>query len=177
MIEDAQAVELWHPEIEEHDVGRGFRNLGYGRFTIGRFEVLPAGISVVPGRVVFIIDMRHPSAATLKLEGDRVAGICAGLAGPCEVSVTGHSNSAPMEFPEAMRARIEAAATARGLPNQRIYSGAGHDARHVARLGPSGMIFIPCWEGISHNEAESATKQDCAAAAQVIADVLIGLAT
>ena len=146
------------------------------RFTIGRFEVLPGGISVVPGRVVFIIDMRHPSAATLKAEGDRVAGICEGLAGPCEVSVTGHSNSAPMEFPEEMRARIEAAATARGLPNQRIYSGAGHDARHIARLGVAGMIFIPCWEGISHNEAESATKQDCAAAAQVIADVLIGLA-
>ncbi len=146
------------------------------RFTIGRFEVLPGGISVVPGRVVFIIDMRHPSAATLKAEGDRVAGICEGLAGPCEVSVTGHSNSAPMEFPEEMRARIEAAATARGLPCQRIYSGAGHDARHIARLCPAGMIFIPCWEGISHNKAESATKQDCAAAAQVIADVLIEMA-
>jgi dihydroorotase-like cyclic amidohydrolase len=50
------------------------------------------------------------------------------------------------------------------------------DARHIARLGPAGMIFIPCWKGISHNEAESATKEDCAAAAQVIADVLIGLA-
>jgi len=147
------------------------------RFTIGRFEVLPGGISVVPGKVDFIIDMRHPSAETLKVEGDRVAGICEGLAGPCEVSVTGHSNSAPMEFPEAMRARIEAAATARGLPCQRIHSGAGHDARHIARLGPAGMIFIPCWEGISHNEAENATKDDCAAAAQVIADVLIGLAT
>jgi N-carbamoyl-L-amino-acid hydrolase len=75
-----------------------------------------------------------------------------------------------------MRTRIAAAATARGLPNQRIYSGAVHDARHIARLGPAGMIFIPCKDGISHNEAESATKQDCAAAAQVIADVLIGLA-
>ncbi|MEE8456184.1 MAG: hydantoinase/carbamoylase family amidase [Limibaculum sp.] len=146
------------------------------RFTIGRFEVLPGGISVVPGRVVFVIDMRHPSAEALKTEGDRVAGICEGLAGPCEVSVTGHSHSAPMEFPEAMRARLEAAATARGLPCQRIYSGAGHDARHIARLGPAGMIFIPCKDGISHNEAESATREDCAAAAQVIADVLIELA-
>lgn len=146
------------------------------RFTIGRFEVLPGGISVVPGRVVFVIDMRHPSAETLKAEGDRVAGICEALAGPCEVSVTPHSASDPMEFPEAMRSRIAAAATARGYPNQPIYSGAGHDARHVARIAPAGMIFIPCKDGISHNEAESATREDCAAAAQVIADVLIELA-
>jgi N-carbamoyl-L-amino-acid hydrolase len=147
------------------------------RFTIGRFEVLPGGISVVPGSVVFIIDMRHPSAETLKIEGDRVAGICEGLKGPCEVKVTPHSGSDPMEFPEEMRTRIAAAATARGLPNQSIYSGAGHDARHIARLGPAGMIFIPCKDGISHNEAESATKEDCAAAAQVVCDVLIELAT
>jgi N-carbamoyl-L-amino-acid hydrolase len=146
------------------------------RFTIGRFEVLPGGISVVPGKVIFIIDMRHPSAETLKIEGDRVPGICEALKGPCDVSVTRHSGSDPMEFPEEMRRRIAAAATARGLPNQPIYSGAGHDARHIARLGPAGMIFIPCWEGISHNELESATKEDCAAAAQVIADVLIELA-
>ena len=146
------------------------------RFTIGRFEVEPGGISVVPGRVVFIIDMRHPSAEALAREGDRVAGICAGLAGPCEVTVTGHSHSAPMAFPEEMRARLEAAATARGYPNQPIFSGAGHDARHIARLGPAGMIFIPCKDGISHNEAESAEKEHCAAAAQVIADVLVGLA-
>jgi N-carbamoyl-L-amino-acid hydrolase len=87
------------------------------RFTIGRFEVLPGGISVVPGQVVFIIDMRHPSAETLQVEGDRIAGICEALKGPCEVNVTPHSASDPMEFPEDMRTRIAAAATARGLPN------------------------------------------------------------
>ncbi|MCH8952569.1 MAG: hydantoinase/carbamoylase family amidase [Proteobacteria bacterium] len=146
------------------------------RFTIGRFEVEPGGISVVPGRVVFVIDLRHPSAAALQVEGDRVAAICAGLKGPCEVTITPHSASDPMEFPEAMRARLAAAATARGYPNQPIFSGAGHDARHIARLGPAGMIFIPCKDGISHNEAESAEKEHCAAAAQVIADVLIELA-
>jgi len=146
------------------------------RFTIGRFEVLPGGISVVPGKVVFTIDMRHPSTETLAREGDRVAGICDGLKGPCEVSVTEFINSASMEFPTEIRDRLAAAAAARGYPSQPIYSAASHDARHISRLGPAGMIFIPCWEGISHNEAESATKEDCAAAAQVIADVLIGLA-
>ena len=146
------------------------------RFTIGRFEVQPGGISVVPGKVTFTIDMRHPSSETLAREGDRVAGICDGLKGPCEVSVTEFINSASMEFPTEIRDRLAAAAAARGFPRQSIYSAASHDARHISRLGPAGMIFIPCWEGISHNEAESATKEDCAAAAQVIADVLIGLA-
>ena len=145
------------------------------RFTIGRFEVLPGGISVVPGRVVFTIDMRHPSPEVLAPEGDRVAAICEGLKGPCEVSVDEFINSASMEFPQDMCARIETAANRRGFPHQRIYSAASHDARHISRLGPAGMIFIPCWEGISHNEAESATKEDCAAAAQIIADVLIEL--
>jgi len=161
------AVALRHSFMDAKDVMR---------FTIGRFEVEPGGISVVPGRVTFIIDMRHPSAETLKVEGDRVAAICEGLKGPCDVTVTPHSSSDPMEFPEAMRARIEAAAEARGYPHQRIYSGAGHDARHIARLGPAGMLFIPCKDGISHNEAESAEKAHCAAAAQVISDVLIELA-
>jgi N-carbamoyl-L-amino-acid hydrolase len=161
------AVALRHSFIDEEDILR---------FTIGRFEVLPGGISVVPGKVIFTIDMRHPSPETLATEGDRVARICGGLKGPCEVTVTEFINSSSMEFPEDIRSRIEAAAEARGLPHMRIYSAASHDARHIARLGPAGMIFIPCWEGISHNEAENATKEDCAAAAQVIADVLIGLA-
>ncbi len=146
------------------------------RFTIGRFEVLPGGISVVPGKVVFTIDMRHPETETLAREGDRVAQICARLKGPCEVSVEEFINSASMEFPEEMRARIEHAAVARGYPHQRIYSAASHDARHISRLCPAGMLFIPCKGGISHNEAESAEKDHCAAAAQVIADVLVELA-
>jgi N-carbamoyl-L-amino-acid hydrolase len=146
------------------------------RFTIGRFEVEPGGISVVPGRVRFVIDMRHPSAEVLKTQGDRVAGICEAHRGPCTVTVDNYSNSDPMAFPEAMRARIEAAAAARGYPSLRTYSGAGHDARHIARLCPAGMLFIPCWRGISHNEAERAEKDHCAAAAQVISDVLIELA-
>jgi N-carbamoyl-L-amino-acid hydrolase len=55
-------------------------------------------------------------------------------------------------------------------------SGAGHDAMHIAKLAPAGMIFVPCWRGISHNEAESATSADLAAGARVLADALVALA-
>lgn len=146
------------------------------RFTVGRFEVLPGGISVVPGRVNFMIDLRHPDTATLHALGDQIADICAAHAGSCNVTVTEFINSDPLEFPSSMIARLETAARRRGYPHQRIYSAAGHDARHVATLCPAGMIFIPCWRGISHNEAEKAEPDDIAAAAQVIADVVVELA-
>jgi N-carbamoyl-L-amino-acid hydrolase len=55
-------------------------------------------------------------------------------------------------------------------------SGAGHDAMHMARLCPTGMIFVPCAKGISHNEAESAKPSDLAAGCRVLADALVALA-
>lgn len=146
------------------------------RFTIGRFEVLPGGISVVPGKVKFTIDMRHPDASTLKKLGDTIAGICQQHKGPCKVAVDEFINQPPLDFPEDMRTRIKAAADQREILNQPIYSGASHDARHIAKLCPAGMIFIPCWRGISHNEAESAEPEHIAAAAQIIADMLVDLA-
>ena len=146
------------------------------RFTIGRFEVRPGGISVVPGHVHFTVDMRHPSSDTLRQQGNRVAEICRDSAGPCEVTVEEFITSETLEFPQDIRDRFREAADRHGYPNQPIFSRASHDARHISRLCPAGMIFIPCKDGISHNEAESAEKEHCAAAAQVIADVMLDLA-
>lgn len=146
------------------------------RFTIGRFEVHPGGISVVPGRVKFAIDLRHSDSETLKRLGDRIPEICREQAGVCAVEIDEFINQPPLYFPEEMRARIAAAAERRGHPHQPIYSYAGHDARHAAKLCPAGMIFIPCWRGISHNEAEKAEPEHIAAATQVIADMLVDLA-
>ncbi len=146
------------------------------RFTIGRFEVLPGGISVVPGKVNFTIDLRYRNADKLAEMGDKIPDICTDHAGPCTVTLNEFISQAPMDFPETIVSRIEEAARRRGYTHQRIYSYAGHDARHMARLCPAGMIFIPCWKGISHNEAERAEPDDIAAAAQVIADMLIDLA-
>ncbi len=146
------------------------------RFTVGRFEVRPGGISVVPGHVHFTVDMRHPSSAVLVQQGNRVDEICRENAGPCGVAVDEFITSETLEFPQEIRARLTAAADRRGLPNQPVFSRASHDARHISRLCPAGMIFIPCRDGISHNEAESAEKDHCAAAAQVLADAMVELA-
>ncbi|MEM7743345.1 MAG: M20 family metallo-hydrolase [Pseudomonadota bacterium] len=146
------------------------------RFTIGRFEVLPGGISVVPGHVHFTIDMRHPSSDVLTQLGNRVPEIVRDTAGPCEVEIDEFITSVTLEFPEGVRAKLKAAADRRGISNQPMFSRASHDARHISTLCPAGMIFVPCKDGISHNEAESAEKEHCAAAAQVLADVMLELA-
>ena len=67
---------------------------------------------------------------------------------------------------------VRESAKALGLPHMDIVSGAGHDAIFLAELGPAGMIFVPCENGISHNEIENATPQDLAAGARVLVEVL-----
>lgn len=146
------------------------------RFTIGRFEVRPGGISVVPGHVHFTVDMRHPSSEVLTQQGNRLDEIVRENSGHCEVTVEEFITSTTLEFPTEIRERLTAAAERRGYGHQPIFSRASHDARHIARLCPAGMIFIPCKDGISHNEAESAEKEHSASAAQVLADVMLELA-
>ena len=78
-------------------------------------------------------------------------------------------------FDEAVTAEIEAAAGALGLSHMRLFSGAGHDARQLASICPSGMIFVPCEKGVSHNEAENAAPEDLAAGARVLVETLVRL--
>ena len=60
-----------------------------------------------------------------------------------------------------------------GLPARDMVSGAGHDAAYIARVAPTTMIFVPCAGGISHNEAESTTFEECAAGAQVLLNAVL----
>lgn len=146
------------------------------RFTIGKFEVGPGAKSVVPGRAEFFIDFRHPSADILKKRGDQIEPLCDQLKGPCRVVVEEISSAAPIVFPDEVQHSIKQAADARGYPNWAILSCAGHDARHLAEVCPSGMVFIPCWKGISHNEAERAEREHVTAGAQIVCDVVTRLA-
>jgi beta-ureidopropionase / N-carbamoyl-L-amino-acid hydrolase len=146
------------------------------RFTIGRFEVYPGSPSTVPSKVHFIIDLRHPDPETIKRLGDQIEGICQKNARGCEVKVTPVSYVQPCIFPKQIVDLVRDSAAALKLKHMDIVSGAGHDAMHVAKLCPSGMIFVPCERGISHNESENATSADLAAGARVLADALMALA-
>lgn len=145
------------------------------KFTIGRVEVSPNAPSVVPGRVVFRIDLRHPDNAVLDGCGRRIAEICAAMAAPCTVRVAELVSAPSNAFDAGLQDRIEDAAMRRGHAAMRMISFAGHDARHLASVCPAAMIFIPCRGGVSHDESEWAEPTHVAAGAQVLLDVVVGL--
>ena len=145
-------------------------------FTVGRFTVEPNAPSVVASKVVFSIDLRHPEQPTLQRLGDGIATLCDSVRGPCAAKVTELVNAPSLEFPTAVRDRIRRITNELGLPVLDIPSLAGHDARHLHYVAPTGMIFVPCHGGISHNEAEWAEPVHLAQGAQVLAEVLAELA-
>tara|TARA_B100001167_G_C16468860_1_gene166914 strand:- start:65 stop:457 length:393 start_codon:yes stop_codon:yes gene_type:complete len=81
----------------------------------------------------------------------------------------------PVEFDDRIVDQIEQLATQRGLSTKRMPSGAGHDAQMMARICPTGMIFVPSVDGISHNPAEHTDEQDLIAGAQLLADAMLAL--
>jgi N-carbamoyl-L-amino-acid hydrolase len=146
------------------------------RFTVGRLEVHPGSPSTVPGRVNFIIDLRHPDPAVLDHRRQLIFDLIERHKGHCSVTVKKINEVPPTPFAPDVIDLVRTNAARLGLSRMDMPSGAGHDAMHIAPLCPSGMIFVPCLKGISHNEAESATPADVAAGARVLAATLVALA-
>jgi N-carbamoyl-L-amino-acid hydrolase len=146
------------------------------RFTIGRVEVSPGSPNTVPGKVTFTIDMRHPDDAVLKEREAAIEKLLAEKTKPCMARLERVTNVAPTYFDKGVIDLVRSAANELRLSNMDMPSGAGHDAMHIAKLCPSGMIFVPCERGISHNEIENATPQDLAAGTKVLVEVLEALA-
>jgi len=146
------------------------------RFTVGRFETYPGSPNTIPGKVIFTIDFRHPDQAFFREKVDGMAAFIAAHAGPCDVVVQKRHAGDPADFDENVIARIERIAGELAIPAMRMPSGADHDAKYMVPLAPTGMIFVPCLSGISHNEDERATPEDLAAGARVLADALLEMA-
>ncbi|MGY8637382.1 Zn-dependent hydrolase [Bradyrhizobium sp. 14AA] len=146
------------------------------KFTIGRVTVLPNAPSVVPSRVSFSIDLRYPDNVVLDAAGARIMALCRENAAPCTVTVTPLVDAPSNAFDPRLRASIAAAARDQGHAAMDILSAAGHDARHLAKVCPAAMIFIPCRDGASHVEHEWAEPDHVAAGASVLAQVLRELA-
>jgi beta-ureidopropionase / N-carbamoyl-L-amino-acid hydrolase len=146
------------------------------RFTIGRVTVEPNAPSVVPSRVIFSIDLRHPDNAVLDAAGARIVVLCQNHAPPCTARVRALVDAPSNEFDPSLRERIAQAAREQGFAQMPILSAAGHDARHLAKVCPAAMIFIPCRDGVSHVEHEWAEPAHVAAGAAVLAQVTRDLA-
>lgn len=146
------------------------------RFTIGRVDVSPGSPNTVPGKTSFTIDMRHPSDAVLDAHEKKLHEIVATKAAPCPATIERVMVVPPTDFAPLVIDLVRAKTNTLGLSNMDMPSGAGHDAMHIAQLCPTGMIFVPCERGISHNEIENASPSDLAAGARVLVEVLTELA-
>ncbi len=146
------------------------------RFTVGRFVVSPNAPSVVPGHVAFTIDFRQPEQEVLTRLGDQVEAVCRENTKACAVKVSETSRTEPTKFEGPVPDTIFSVAKRLGVPHMHIFSGASHDAQNLFKVCPTGMIFVPCEKGISHNEAENATPYDLATGARVLAEVMVEIA-
>ena len=144
-----------------------------GVITAGHCAVSPNSRNVVPGRARLEIDMRHPEAAGLDaMETELVAVVQAANHG-ATTSMRRIWAKAPVAFDPVCIAAIGHSAAVCGLSAVELASGAGHDAAHMAALAPTGMIFIPSRDGLSHNENEYSTPEQCARGAQVLLEAVV----
>ena len=139
-------------------------------------EITPNVPSVVASEVVFSLDIRYPESDRLGELEDQVSGICQGAMVACRAEVWTIAGAPSIWFDEAVTATIENVAGRLDLACMRLFSGAGHDARQLSFVCPTGMIFVPCEKGISHNESENAAPADLADGTRVLAETLVKLA-
>lgn len=128
---------------------------------VGQMKFAPNSRNVLPGSVVFTVDIRSPDQAKLDRMRARIeaeaAGICAALGVGCAVEAVGHFD--PVTFAPDLVARVRGAAERLGYSHRNIVSGAGHDACWAAKVAPATMVMCPCVDGLSHNEAEEITPE------------------
>ncbi len=147
--------------------------------TVGRVSAFgPGMVNVIPNRVVFTVDMRHYRPEVL---GRAKAALWAFAEEAAAAEGVGLTRQSLADFPtvpfdEEIKALIETQARALGLSCRRLPSGAGHDAQMLARICPSGMIFVPNRDGLSHNTAEHAEPEHLIAGAQVLLQAAVALA-
>lgn len=146
-----------------------------GVASVGMVENWPNSRNVVPGEVFFTADIRHPDEAVLDaMEAEFLAALAgAAEANGLEVEQRRNWHSPAIAFNAALIDCVKRGAEKAGYAARDILSGAGHDAAYVAPLVPTAMIFVPCEGGISHNEIETATLDDCGAGTQVLLNAIL----
>ena len=146
--------------------------------TIGHVEVKPNSRNTVPGQTVFSIDSRHPDASVLQQMEEDMSQIIDDIAADCglltDIKVVTRAD--PVIFDQACVDTVRDACRDRQIRFMDINSGAGHDACKIASIAPTGMIFVPCTDGISHNEMEHAEPENLALGAQILLDSMLRVA-
>jgi beta-ureidopropionase / N-carbamoyl-L-amino-acid hydrolase len=149
-----------------------------GRATVGFMQVSPNSRNVIPGRVAMTVDMRHPDDKALAaMDNDlRAASTAIAHALRLECELTQVDQFQASRFDAACIDAVRSATRNLGYPHREMVSGAGHDAIYVARVAPTSMIFVPCKDGISHNEIEDARPEHLEAGANVLLHAVLARA-
>ncbi len=147
--------------------------------TVGCMAFEPNAINVIPSRATFTVDLRDPDEQRLREEEAALVTFLEKLGRDEGVAIATErlARFEPVTFDAAIVSRIEGAARERGLTTRRMTSGAGHDAQMLARIAPTAMIFVPSIGGISHSPKEFTPDADLIAGANVLLDVVTGLAS
>ena len=143
--------------------------------TVGMLDVSPNSRNVIPGQVFLTVDLRHPDDQHLAAMDKALRSATDEAAADAGLGVAFEQiwQCAAIPFDAACVDAVRAAAEASSFSHRDIGSGAGHDAIYMAGVAPSAMIFVPCEDGISHNEIENATPEDLAAGCQVLLDAIL----
>jgi N-carbamoyl-L-amino-acid hydrolase len=152
------------------------RHLGHDQVgTVGRVDLYPNLVNVIPARVVMTVDLRNTDDRVLCEAESRLATYLDELADSegVTISTTSLARFEPVEFDPTMVDLVEATAQRLGHTTRRMPSGAGHDAQMLARLCPAAMVFTPSVNGLSHNIAEFTEAVDIEAGANVLLQVVL----
>jgi N-carbamoyl-L-amino-acid hydrolase len=147
----------------------------HGRGTVGMVQVFPNSRNVIPGQVKFSIDFRNMTDALV----DEMDAAIRAFAKQTEaetgltIAIQLVSDYPAVPFHPDCKDAVRRAADKLGYSNMDIVSGAGHDAVYMAGLAPTGMIFIPCKDGISHNEIEDTLPEQVTAGANVLLHAML----
>ena len=162
-------------KLMQEVVACAHRHGPHGRGTVGMVHVHPNSRNVIPGTVKFSIDLRNASDALCADMDADIRGVAARIAAETGLSIVITEVSAypAQPFHEDCINAVAQAAARLGYSNMPAVSGAGHDAVYMARLAPAGMIFIPCKDGISHNEIESADPEHITAGCNVLLHAML----
>ncbi|MBQ8103288.1 MAG: Zn-dependent hydrolase [Afipia sp.] len=146
--------------------------------TVGEIRIDNPSRNVIPGDLTFTVDIRSSESATLDKLHDALQRAVAEIIARRNVKITIEQiwRKEPTVFDTKLVDAVETATKEMGYSHRRITSGAGHDACNLAAVVPAAMIFVPCKDGVSHNELEDATQADCTAGANVLLHTVLSLA-
>jgi N-carbamoyl-L-amino-acid hydrolase len=147
----------------------------YGRGTVGMVQVFPNSRNVIPGEVKFSIDLRNVNDELLNTMHEEIHAFIDKTSQQTGLGITLERVSyyPPCPFhPDCVDA-VRAATARLGYSTMDVVSGAGHDAIYAARVAPAGMIFVPCKDGISHNEIEDAKAEHLEAGCNVLLHAML----